>query len=589
LEFHAHLSLKRHHFFFDLRTRNMALKKQSIRWTVAIACGILLLALTITGVVIAVKRQTAEKDDKKDDEKRDDERPSEDEKIVMKPGVTIHPGALLRPPQTFANVSAAVSSLVPATSVAVQEGAFVAHPDVVCVPVPAVHPTSFTAYASPYCALVDYLQSKSITLPLPASDYPLPPNVDEALFRDRCEGGMLGMLIGDALGSPYEFKNQATVQSMRWLPNRYFLTEFGSRGCDILPGDFTDDASQGLLYAASLVEQRAFDPADIFHRLKAWLDRTYMTSGPLTIGLGSGTSLVLGQMRLNVAATPSNDVKSLLPQYGNGCLMHLTPVPLFFALRSERDCVHASIASVALTHSHKSARDAAGLFAQLVWHFIRRSPSESPKACIVRVLTGGILKQMWTPQELNDMHPKVRRLYDDPVRLSLLKDIRRYTESAHGALNIVVKGLLEGGDRPLDIWKWIIRQGGWDTDTTACIAGGLLGVLFGFSGLRKEPHWLVNQVYAGPVAVQLGTAISALARNPLAPIDYGALSAFQPLDDGSYAVMDTNPKHGLPEPLWYFKPRPDILNAKRAVTHGQRSQYCGLSPSNPPADDFLSD
>lgn len=99
---------------------------------------------------------------------------------------------------------------------------------------------------------------------------PIRKQVDEVLSKgaktkeeDRAFGSMLGMVVGDALGAPMEFKRvQYGVISITDMVN---ATSFS-----LLAGQWTDDASMGLCIADSLLKHPDFCPSDLKLRFFNW-------------------------------------------------------------------------------------------------------------------------------------------------------------------------------------------------------------------------------------------------------------------------------------------------------------------------------
>ena len=70
----------------------------------------------------------------------------------------------------------------------------------------------------------------------------------------RIMGSFIGGVVGDAYGSPYEFKPRGSYQTS---PDMIYNGTF-----NIPEGSFTDDSSMMLCLAASSIEKKAFDPVD---------------------------------------------------------------------------------------------------------------------------------------------------------------------------------------------------------------------------------------------------------------------------------------------------------------------------------------
>jgi ADP-ribosyl-[dinitrogen reductase] hydrolase len=69
---------------------------------------------------------------------------------------------------------------------------------------------------------------------------------------------LLGLAVGDALGTTLEFQPPKTFQPISDM--------VGGGPFDLKPGQWTDDTSMVLCLAASLIEKNAFDALDQMQR-----------------------------------------------------------------------------------------------------------------------------------------------------------------------------------------------------------------------------------------------------------------------------------------------------------------------------------
>jgi ADP-ribosyl-[dinitrogen reductase] hydrolase len=72
--------------------------------------------------------------------------------------------------------------------------------------------------------------------------------------RDRFLGCLLGLAVGDAVGTTLEFKPRGAFRPITDMT--------GGGPFHLAPGQWTDDTSMALCLASSLVERGAFDSAD---------------------------------------------------------------------------------------------------------------------------------------------------------------------------------------------------------------------------------------------------------------------------------------------------------------------------------------
>ena len=173
--------------------------------------------------------------------------------------------------------------------------------------------------------------------------------------RARYRGSLLGLAVGDALGTPYE-----------GLPRGSFapVTDMAGGGHRGLPvGAWTDDTSLALCLAESLVARRAFDARDQMDRYLRWLQDGHWSSTGYAFGIGHTTSLALA--RYELTRDPTSSGRTEPNSAGSGSLMRLAPVPLFFAA-DRAEAVRLSGESSRTTHANPVAVDACRYFGALV-------------------------------------------------------------------------------------------------------------------------------------------------------------------------------------------------------------------------------
>ena len=74
----------------------------------------------------------------------------------------------------------------------------------------------------------------------------------------RYRGSLLGLAVGDALGTTLEFKSPGTFT--------HITNMVGGGPFNLEPGEWTDDTSMALCLAESLIEKEKFDPIDQMQR-----------------------------------------------------------------------------------------------------------------------------------------------------------------------------------------------------------------------------------------------------------------------------------------------------------------------------------
>ena len=178
--------------------------------------------------------------------------------------------------------------------------------------------------------------------------------MNSSQLQARFRGALLGLAVGDALGTTLEFKQPGTFEP---------ITDVIGGGPFRLPaGAWTDDTSMALCLAESLIETRRFDPIDQLQRYLRWYRDGHLSSTGHCFDIGSTTLAALH--RFEQTGNPesgSTDPHSS----GNGSLMRLAPVVLRYAANPEKAISYAA-ASSRTTHAAATAVDACRYLAALM-------------------------------------------------------------------------------------------------------------------------------------------------------------------------------------------------------------------------------
>ncbi len=171
---------------------------------------------------------------------------------------------------------------------------------------------------------------------------------------ERYRGSLLGLAAGDALGATVQFRPPGTFPPMTGV--------VGGGSFHLQPGEWTDDTAMALCLADSLIESRGFDARDQMERYLRWLREGYLSSRPYAFDIGGTVSYSLERFAETgeVFAGPTDPGSA-----GNGCIMRLAPVPLFFA-RRPRKAIEMSRESGRTTHGALTCLDGCRFLGALI-------------------------------------------------------------------------------------------------------------------------------------------------------------------------------------------------------------------------------
>ncbi len=175
------------------------------------------------------------------------------------------------------------------------------------------------------------------------------------LLRSRYRGALLGLAAGDALGAAVEFMPPGSFEP---------LTDLRAGGPHRLArGQWTDDTSMAMCLAESLAERGGFDAGDGMRRYVRWWRDGYWSSTGRCFDIGNATAAALGRFeRTGDPLAGSPDPWTA----GNGSLMRLAPVPLFFHGQGAAAVARFSAESSRPTHAAPEAVDACRGFGALI-------------------------------------------------------------------------------------------------------------------------------------------------------------------------------------------------------------------------------
>jgi ADP-ribosyl-[dinitrogen reductase] hydrolase len=227
-------------------------------------------------------------------------------------------------------------------------------------------------------------QVKYVLAVTPADDPA--PAVDPETSHDRALGALLGLAVGDALGSTLEFKSRDTYPPLSDL--------VGGGPFGLEPGQWTDDTAMALALADSLLKRGGLDPDDLMRRFVAWRRLGEYSCTGTCFDIGMTTSQALSRYEHNRDPfAGSTDPTGA----GNGSLMRLAPV----AIRYWRD--RERLRKVALdqsrtTHGAPEATSACAAYADMLADAIAGKPRSevlrrNPTGCIGAI--ADILRGSW--------------------------------------------------------------------------------------------------------------------------------------------------------------------------------------------------
>lgn len=285
------------------------------------------------------------------------------------------------------------------------------------------------------------------------------------IFDDAVKNGMLGLVVGDALGVPVEFRSREELE-------RDPVTGMRANGTHAQSaGTWSDDSSMALCLMESLT--KGLDYTDMMARFLRWAGEGYMTAWGNVFDMGIATQQALtrfarGTPPLECGGTGTYD-------NGNGSLMRILPMALYLHRAMGPDFPRIPKAyriihnASALTHAHPISLMACGLYCAAVNELLRGKTG----------VWGGIkaAKEFYRGQPEFASHLDAFRRIEPDVLPALPKS----EVKSGGYVVHTLEAALWCLERH-DSFRACLLEAvnlGEDTDTVGAVAGGLAGLRYG--------------------------------------------------------------------------------------------------------------
>ena len=290
--------------------------------------------------------------------------------------------------------------------------------------------------------------------------------INNERFIYGVQSALLGVAVGDALGVPAEFMSRAS------LANDPVTCMRGGGAHGQLPGTWSDDTSMTLCLMESLTA-KGVDYHDQMSRYADWLNTANYTARGRVFDVGGTTGSAIDKFVGGAEPLECGDDSER--SCGNGSLMRCIPAALYIKglYDSHRlddrgaEIIHSTSKC---THAHKRCQMACGIFSNVVF------------ACFdcvsaAEMIDVGVADALSYYKE----RPDFAEVYDD---FSSLTGIALWPERDIRGSGYVLHTLQAA------LWCLSTTSGyaecvlkavnlGEDTDTTAAVAGGLAGLVYG--------------------------------------------------------------------------------------------------------------
>lgn len=311
--------------------------------------------------------------------------------------------------------------------------------------------------------------------------------------NDRIKGGILGVIVGDALGLPVQFLTREEV-----LKNP--ITGMRGYGSFNYPaGTWSDDGSLTLCTVESLT-LAGYNLYDLSERFLKWFDSGYLTPFDESFDIGRTTAEAM--TRLKRGTTPLEAGSKDEHSNGNGSLMRILPAALYFSELPDEEFIQKLTEISGVTHGHPRSQLGCALYGLFVKALLLgEDPSQAYETVRKKTLEsvkGTILK--------NEL-PAYQRILDGSL-MNLSEEEINSSGYVVDTLEASIWCLLQSSDFKGALLKAVNL--GEDTDTVGAVTGGLAGVYYGYTDIPTE--WMNELIKKDQILEQIDRFVKVCSK-----------------------------------------------------------------------------
>lgn len=281
----------------------------------------------------------------------------------------------------------------------------------------------------------------------------------EAKKFDKILGGIWGVILGDVLGAPFEFRN--TSPKLKWtglVAEVPVTIHFKYHSLTLEAGSVTDDSEMSIQLLKSILDEGTYDVDKVIKNYLDWANLKNTPLGKNTRNLMKGVTTVKG-FRNRQTKFDTSGVES------NGSLMRCFPLVLL----PKDEWKKYSDIDVTLTNDNDVNREASLIYLTVARHFIYGEPIifECKQPSIRQAISDAL-----NNNKVDVSHNKgwvVHALYVALITLFNAK-------SFESGMQFIANNFFQGTD----------------TDTIMAITSGILCSKYGFDKIKKEKLTSVN-------------------------------------------------------------------------------------------------
>jgi ADP-ribosylglycohydrolase len=278
---------------------------------------------------------------------------------------------------------------------------------------------------------------------------------------DRVRGALYGLLVGDALGVPYEFKPPHQLPPLDEI-DMTPPAGFARSHARVPPGTWSDDGAHALALLDSLLTCGRLELDDFAQRLIGWYRSGRYAVGGDVFDVGIQTSAAIERLERGVPPHQAGGAHEL--ENGNGSFMRVAPLALWHTGSDEQLVADAHAQSLP-THRHPRSQVACAFLCLVLREVL--DGAADPDAALSSVKAK--LERCYATQPA---HTQELKIICNAAHRSAPTGTGYVVDTFWSALHVARRTSFAEAVRAAVAL-------GHDTDTTACVAGAIAGAVHG--------------------------------------------------------------------------------------------------------------
>jgi len=289
------------------------------------------------------------------------------------------------------------------------------------------------------------------------------------MITNKVKDGILGFVVGDAMGVPNEFKSRGHLKEN-------LVTEMKGFGSHPVPaGSWSDDSSMMIATIDSIINKNEIDNKNIADNFVSWVKDAKYTPFNYVFDIG-GTCLKAITTYKETGTNPAKCGLGKIDDNSNGSLMRILPIAYYayYKQLTDKDILRLVKDISSITHKHEISILGCYIYVKYVICLLSGKNKEKSYS-IIKKLDYSKFKE-------SSLKVYERILKDDISKLKL-SEINS-SEYVVDTLEATLWCFLKSSSYAQNVIAAINL--GDDTDTIGALTGAIAGIMYGYENIPED-------------------------------------------------------------------------------------------------------